>query len=94
MINDLGLTSSSEFQRSEYIITKHALGNEKIKFYVEMACSGMFGVGDWVNKCLCFDVLTRIESISVFFSTISFFHNFETRVAWDPLLLLRTNNTL
>lgn len=32
--------------RSEFIITKSALGGEKIKLYIEMACNGMFGVGE------------------------------------------------
>ncbi|CAG8440737.1 13596_t:CDS:2 [Ambispora gerdemannii] len=33
-------------RRVEYILTTRSKGGEKFEFYIEMACNGMFGVGD------------------------------------------------
>jgi alpha-mannosidase len=32
-------------RRAEFLITKCANGDEKIEYYIEMACNGMFGAG-------------------------------------------------
>ncbi|ORZ07655.1 galactose mutarotase-like domain-containing protein [Absidia repens] len=32
--------------RYDYILTPHALGDDVIQFYIEMACNGMFGAGN------------------------------------------------
>ncbi|KAG1442221.1 hypothetical protein G6F56_011157 [Rhizopus delemar] len=40
-----GLTGGSDQARHEYIITEKAKTGEKYKYYIEIACNGMFGVG-------------------------------------------------
>ncbi|CAG8450748.1 8086_t:CDS:10, partial [Ambispora leptoticha] len=42
-----GLTGGGGLDRRvEYILTPRSKGGEKFEFYIEMACNGMFGVGD------------------------------------------------
>eukprot|EP01116_Phalansterium_solitarium_P008232 TRINITY_DN2178_c0_g1_i3.p1 TRINITY_DN2178_c0_g1~~TRINITY_DN2178_c0_g1_i3.p1 ORF type:complete len:1036 (+),score=353.53 TRINITY_DN2178_c0_g1_i3:2026-5133(+) len=41
------LGTTGDDRRAEFIVTESASGGEKLHFYVEMACTGMFGNGKW-----------------------------------------------
>jgi alpha-mannosidase len=73
-----GLTGSSngfsmDILRGEYILTKNAVGGEKIELYIESAVNGLFGVPENEPRLLQMGLLKQAE-IAVF-----------NRAAWDLL---------
>jgi alpha-mannosidase len=73
-----GLTGSSngfsmDVLRGEYVLTRHAVGGEKIELFIESAVNGLFGVNDHDPKLLQLGLLKQAE-IALF-----------DRAAWDLL---------